>query len=153
MDLWCSPPANHVRADSPVHKIGSEQGSKEEFIALARLYVCVHKHMSASELIEMAQHVLCQKCSIQVRSTAPPSRADDVIGSVQDVCAKTRVWFRLHHERYGAKNFKSKRGGGVTHMRRKCLWFCGSPVATPEVHMKVFPHSTVMPTQIPVLAR
>ena len=34
-------------------------------------------------------------------------------------------------------------------MRRQCSWLCGSPMASPEVHMPVFPH--FMATQTLVL--
>ena len=33
-------------------------------------------------------------------------------------------------------------------MRRKCPWKRGSLMATPQVHRQLFPHFTVMPTQI-----
>ena len=45
---------------------------------------------------------------------------------------------------------KMKRGW-LPPMRRQCSWLCGSFMATSEVQMYVFPHFTVMPTQILVL--
>ena len=44
---------------------------------------------------------------------------------------------------------KVKRGqGGSAPQQRECSWLCGSPVATPAVHMRIVPHCTVMPTRL-----
>ena len=43
--------------------------------------------------------------------------------------------------RNGVKLVKSQTGG-LPHMRCKCSGLCGSPMATPEVQLSVFPHCT-----------